>query len=369
MRIIIKNYRYLFLSILISFAFAVPGKSQVSDTSFQFIHLFEKDSALQGGCFRIPSIVTAPNGDLIVAVDERYNSCGDLKWNKNINIVIRRSTDNGKTWLPLQTIVDLPIGQSASDPSMIVDQVTHEIFLFFNCMNLETEKDIYYLRYTSSKDNGKTWSDPVDITSQIETTGWHKDFKFITSGKGVQSASGELLHTIVNLQKGLFVFGSKDHGKKWFLINQAIKPADESQITVLRNGVWMINSRVNDAGLRYIHTSQNEGKSWDSYPDSSLADPGCNAGLLNYTFQKNGASIHLLLLSNAHSATERENMTISVSLDDGKTWPIQKTIFKGNAAYSSITQLSNGDIGLVFEKDDYDKIVFVSIPFDWLVRE
>ncbi len=357
----------LFLFFAVAFI-CLQCHAQFNEPTIQFINLFDKDSTPNVSCFRIPSLATAPNGDLIAAVDERVPSCGDLKWSKDINIVIRRSTDNGKTWLPIQTVVDYPFGQSASDPSMIVDKVTGEIFLFFNYMDLDKGKDIYFLRYTKSKDNGFTWSEPVDITAQITNKNWDKDFKFITSGRGMQTVSGKLVHTIVNLQKGLFVFESNDHGKNWQLIDLAIKPGDESQITEPVAGLWMINSRVNDgSGLRFIHTSTDEGETWNTYADSSLADPGCNAGLLHYSFLKNGDSTNLLIFSNAFSKKDRENMTISVSDDAGKTWIKHTTIFPGSAAYSSITQLSNGDIGLLFEKDDYGKIVFVSVSPKWLL--
>lgn len=364
------NFKYLVLFFFIAAFSCIQSNAQFNDSTIHFINLFDKDSSENISCFRIPSLITAPNGDLIAAVDERVPSCGDLKWSKDINIVIRRSTDNGATWLPLQTVVNYPFGQSASDPSMIVDKVTGEIFLFFNYMDLENEKDIYYLRYSKSKDNGHTWSESVDITKQINKTDWQKDFKFITSGRGMQTVSGKLVHTIVNLQKGLFVFESNDHGKNWKLIDNAIKPADESQITEPIPGHWIINSRVNDGmGMRYIHSSTDEGKTWKAYPDSSLADPGCNAGLLNYSFLINGMQTNLLLFSNAFSKKDRENMTISVSDDAGKTWLKHQTIFPGSAAYSSITQLSNGDIGLLFEKDDYGKIVFVSIPIQYLLSK
>ncbi len=72
-------------------------------------------------CYRIPSLVTAPNGDLVAAIDERVPSCADLRGSRDINLVQRRSTNNGKTWTAIEKIIDFPDGQSASDPSMIVD--------------------------------------------------------------------------------------------------------------------------------------------------------------------------------------------------------------------------------------------------------
>ena len=117
----------------------------------------------------------------------------------------------------------------------------------------------YYLHLVRSKDNGKSWSEPEDITSQITLPEWHNDFKFITSGRGIQTRSGKLLHTLVNLNYGLHLFGSDDHGKTWFLIQTAIKPGDESKVVELADSSWMINSRVNGSGLRYVHTSANEG--------------------------------------------------------------------------------------------------------------
>ena len=147
-----------------------------------FQDLFNTSMSEGVECYRIPAIITAPNGDLIAAIDERVPNCGDLKWSKDINIIARRSSDNGKTWSDIETVVDFPFGQSASDPSMIVDNVTNDIFLFYNFMNLDTEKDIYYLHVVKSSDNGKTWSTPEDITSQIAKPEWREDFKFITSG-------------------------------------------------------------------------------------------------------------------------------------------------------------------------------------------
>lgn len=106
-------------------------------------------------------------------------------------------------------------------------------------MDLDNEKDGFYLKLISSTDHGKTWSAPQDVTSQITKPKWHHDFKFITSGRGTQKQSGKLLHTFVNLERGLYVFGSDDHCKTWFLIDTPVTPGDESKIVELAD--WNVD--------------------------------------------------------------------------------------------------------------------------------
>ena len=339
-------------------------KVQTENKAPDFKDLFNANMQAGVSCYRIPAIITAPNGDLVAAIDERVPSCGDLKWSKNINIVIRRSIDNGDSWSEIETIVDYPFGKSASDPSMIVDKVTGVIFLFFNFMDLDNEKDVYYLKVIKSIDNGKTWSSPIDITSQITKPEWHNDFKFITSGRGIQTSNGKLLHTLVNLQNGLHLFGSDNHGESWYLIDTPILPGDESKIIELIDGTWMINSRVNGKGIRFIHTSTDEGATWLSKPDSSLIDPGCNASIIRYTSTKDGADKNRILFSNIKMKDERKNITIRISYDEGKSWTDGKTIYNESSAYSSMSILANGDIGLFFEKDNYQENVFVRLTLE-----
>ena len=146
-----------------------------------------QDTSRAVSCYRIPAITTAPDGSLIAAIDERVPSCGDLKWSRDINIVMRRSTDGGRTWSPIRKVVDFPDGQSASDPSLITDTVSGTVFLFYNYMDHDAAKDVYFFHVMRSTDNGRTWSAPEDITSQVAPEDWRSDFKFLTSGQGSTS--------------------------------------------------------------------------------------------------------------------------------------------------------------------------------------
>ena len=343
------------LALLFCFFYVFFSSAQ----ELEFTDLFPQKEGI--ACYRIPSIVTAPNGDLITAIDERIPSCADLRDNKNINIITKRSADNGQTWTSIERVVDYPLGQSASDPSMIVDRITNTIFMFFNYMDLDRDPQVYYLKYIKSVDNGKSWSNPVDITSQISKPEWHKDFKFITSGRGIQTRKGTLLHTLVNLDHGLHLFKSDDHGKSWNVIDTPLIPGNESKIVELSDGSWMVNCRLNKNGYRQIFISKDEGKTWTSRPAQDLFDPGCNAGIIRWIDYPALSKKGILLFVNANHKSERKNLTLKISKDNGKTWAVQKTIYTGAAAYAAICLLDNADLGIVFEKDEYSQNTFVRI--------
>lgn len=308
------------------------------------------DTARAVSCYRIPAITTAPDGSLIAAIDERVPSCGDLKWSRDINIVMRRSTDGGRTWSHIRKVVDFPDGQSASDPSLITDTVSGTVFLFYNYMDHDAAKDVYFFHVMRSTDNGRTWSAPEDITSQVAPEDWRSDFKFLTSGQGAVTRDGRLLHTMVNLRKGLHLIESTDHGLTWHLIPTPIVPADESKVIELPDGRWMVNSRVNEGGCRYIHISDDKGRSWTSNPAPGLPDPGCNGAIVNYPQYGEGGC---LLFVNTADPEQRCKLTLRYSLNGGITWSDGLILVDGDAGYSDVTVLHSGEIAVFYERDGY----------------
>lgn len=325
----------------------------VTDMMGQEVVLFSTPADSSVACYRIPAIESF-NGMLLAAIDERVPSCADLRGNRDINIVMRRSFDRGQTWLPAETLVDYPDGISASDPSYVVDHEEGLIFMLVNVMDHNRAPDQYRFHMLSSKD-GVSWSEPVDITEQVAPPVWRDDFMFVTSGRGTQASDGTLLHTVVNLQRGVHVLMSEDHGSSWKLAPAAIAPGDESKIVVQADGSWMVNSRVAGAGHRWVHTSSDRGLSWSSRPDSALIDPAVNASLIRQDAR--------LIYTGAHHPDRRENLTLRVSQDEGATWTDGIVIESGSSAYVSSVALEDGSIGLFYERAGYTENVFVRLRF------
>jgi len=299
--------------------------------------------------FRIPALITAANGDLVAACDARRRSSRDLIWERDIDIVVRRSSDNGRTWSDMEVVCDYGDGRPASDPSLVLDRSTGELFCFYNYMDQDNAPKEFRLYVQTSRDDGRTWGKARDITDEIARPEWKMDFKFITSGRGIQRRSGELVHTLVNLQKGLHLFGSADHGRTWRLYDVPVKPANESKVVELAGAELMVNSRVNGRACRWAHRSADDGRSWRSAARPDLVDPGCNASIIRYTSKADGYAKDRLLFSNASSPSGRKNLAVRISYDEGATWSEGRVIDAGPSAYSSLTICRDGSIGVLYE--------------------
>ena len=319
--------------------------------------------------YRIPALCTAPNGDLVAVCDARTKHGGDLNRGsaQMIYIACRRSTDAGKTWTESVKTWDWPWTDTeqwvGSDPSLVVDQKTKTIFLFYNVGECKKEWGAYKHYVQESKDNGVTWSKPRDISLDIRPADWPKypqGFVFITSGSGIQTKDGTLLHTLVNVGRSVALFGSTDHGKTWKSFgNPTPESGDECKVVELSDGTLMINSR-RGSGQREIFTSIDGAKTWSHRSDTNLLDPACNAQIMRLG--------KVLLFSNCKSRG-RNNLYLRASIDDGASWTDGISICSEGAAYSDITLVKDkktkqNSIGVIYEGAGYSTINFTTVPLD-----
>lgn len=311
--------------------------------------------------YRIPAIITAANGDLIAACDARRKSAADLKPQRSIDIVFRRSTDNGKTWSPIELLESIDDG-GCSDPSFILDAQSGSLFCFYNFMVRDTSNNEFRFMVQKSSDHGRTWGKPVDFTDQVAGKELKNSFKFITSGRGIQTRDGMLLHNFVRVGAGVTLFASRDHGESWKPLCD-IHPGDESKIVQLPDESLMVHSRF-DPGKRLVHRSGDYGRTWES-TDLGLPDPRCNACIIQYTSKRDGQSKDRLVFCNAASNQRRENLVARISYDNGKNWSAGRVIDQGPSAYSEITVLRDGSLGVLYEPG-HSEIRFVGFTLEAL---
>lgn len=313
-------------------------------------------------CFRIPALIKAKDGNLLAFAEGRKNNCDD---EGNIDLVVKRSADNGKTWGPL--VVIWSDGENTcGNPAPVVDQTTGDIHLLMtwnlgtddiSTINAGTSKDTRRVFKTKSSDHGLTWTPAVEITSSVKLANWG----WYATGPchGIQVTKG--LHAgrliipcdlieIGSGRKGYsHIIYSDDAGQTWKI--GGITPAvsvnpNESTIAELSDGKLMLNMRVsNNNFLRMVSTSSDAGLTWTT-PVSAvgLIDPVCQGSLLS----ANIGSQHTLFFSNPAAAT-RTNMTIKMSTDNGSAWARQYTVFTGLSGYSDIAMLSDNQIGILYE--------------------
>jgi len=317
--------------------------------------------------FRIPAIVTTNEGTLIAATDARVDNGADLGWTGNIDIVYKRSTDNGVTWSEMITAADFPGVEGASDCSMIYDEVSDEIFMFYNYAD-ETDEFQWPFMIKSS-DDGLSWSEFTNLYNDIYHPSW--TWAFVTSGRGIQKSDGGLRH-VINVMEGntpgALIFGSEDHGETWYSVKNPISAlANESKLAQLDDGSLMINCRQENTSKRMIGQTTDDGNTWyNIHYDNTLIEPRCNASFIRFTSVLNGYATSRLLFSNPASTAGRENMAVRLSYDEGENWTEARVINPGSSAYSSLTILDDHTIGLFYEANDYKEIRFARFSLNWL---
>lgn len=366
----------------------VAGNPQYSTTVFLTASTVEYSNANGSRYYRIPAITTAMNGWLVAVTDKRYSSAGDLP--NNIDVVARVSKDNGATWGEPVTIAgtaQLGGDYGHGDPAVVTDRITGDIIVlvtskvgFFS----GTPDNPPLLKMIVSHDNGETWDAPVDITGQIygstcadETRKeWYS--MFFSSGAFLQTSNGTLMcvapvRTTESTTHSTFeahIIRSADHGKTWTCkAIPALTDADESKIVELNDGRLLVKSR--HAGKVYYAISSDDGETWTARSTwSELDEPGCNGDLIRLTSEAKEEGVNRLLLS-IPNASSRKNITVFLSTDEAQTWPTKKTICPRGSAYSSMTVLEDGTIGIYYEEDALEggyQMRFTRFSLDWLTN-
>ena len=344
--------------------------------------------------FRIPGLVTSNEGTLIFACDARWKNSTDLQG--DIDVVVFRSTDGGLTWGPMIIAMDMGeyggLGQELNgigDPCLLVDENTGEIFCFAvwahdhggsRCLYWAGTgyeiADTPQLMMVSSKDDGLTWSDPVNLTRQIKRWEWRMTFQ--GPGRGITMHDGTLVIPMqhqekVNSAQALCsgIMYSTDHGKTWHAHNYARKTTSEATVAEIEPGVLMLSMRdETNAKTRAVYTTRDLGRTWTPHAsDGKVIEPTCEASLLHVDAADNGLGKDILLFSNPHSASARKMMTIQLSFDGGVTWPHAILLDQGGwQGYSCLTMIDKDTVGIVHESES-NTIIFQAVPLTSIVRE
>jgi len=337
-------------------------------------------------CFRIPSIIKTKKGTLLAFAEARKNGCSDTG---DIDLVVKRSTDGGKTWSGMIKIWD-DGDNVCGNPSPVIDQKTGRILLLSTWNRGDdhekeilagTSKDTRRVFVLHSNDDGMSWSEAKEITATTKRPDW----TWYATGPchGIQLQNSKYKNRIVVASNHMVagtgtyhsqVIYSDDAGDTWHL-GGVVKEhgGNESTIVELKNGDLMLNMRNYNRDIsktRSYAISKDGGQTFAAMQyDKQLIEPRCQASILNVT--KKGKITDRLIFSNPASEEKRVNMTIRFSPDNGKTWPTSLLVYPGPAAYSDIVMISDDTIGLYYEYGEngpYEKMGFVRIPLKDVVK-
>jgi sialidase-1 len=329
--------------------------------------------------YRIPVIVRAKNGDLLAMAEGRKNSVSD---HGDIDIVLKRSRDEGKTWGPLELVQDEEDDPKAKvwigNPTPVVDQTDPKhpgrIWLVFTRSNAK-------MFVTSSDDNGKTWAKRREITSMAVKPEW--DWCAAGPVHAIQLErgphAGRLVipcdHQIKSSKSwGSHIVYSDDHGATWKLGAADTRAADdplhpnECVAVELADGRVYVNAREHlgsDPATRTIAYSSDGGQSFDApfIAEPNITSPVVQNSLVRLTFAEPGDGRNVLVYCGPGHPKERRDLTMLTSFDEGKTWERKTLIHTGSAAYSDLVKLDDDHVGVLFEagRPLYDEVLFAKV--------
>ena len=324
--------------------------------------------------YRIPALLTLPNGDILAFADKRTGGAGDLP--NQIEVMVRKSTNNGTNFNAEKRIT--PQSHSKKDghgdTAVVLDKKTGHILALVAAGQgflQSTPHDPIRIKVIRSKDNGENWSEPIDITSQVYGDGckdptrryWYA--AFVSSGNGLQLRNGRIMF-IINVRESASISGasfrnyalySDDGGYKWRVSRGSPKNprgGNEAKVVELNDGSLLMHIRWTPNRLQ--SRSYDYGETWtEATVITSLPASSSNGDLIVYTSTKNGYDKdRLITLVDSRPWNGKPSgypgvPVFYVSYDEGMTWTNKKTLYQNAAGYSSLAILKDGSIGILAE--------------------
>ncbi len=344
--------------------------------------------------YRIPAIVRTAAGTLLAFCEGRRNSSSDTG---DIDLLVRRSTDNGTTWSPQQIVWD-NAGNTCGNPAPVVDLETGTIWLL-STWNLGTDSESMIINGTStntrrvykmsSTDDGLTWSPATEITSTTKQPGW--TWYATGPGAGTQlkrgAQAGRLIVACDHIRADNKAFGSQviysdDHGTTWQIgavatTTATVRPNENLAVELVEpasggGSRLYFNARdhqgpharastfSNDGGLTYTPAEFNDA--------AHFITPTVQGGLARFRATDAGDSSNRILFS-CPNAGSRTRMSIWSSTDEAQTWSQPRLVHEAASAYSDMSLLNDGRMGLLYEKggsSPYETITLARFNEAWL---
>ena len=329
--------------------------------------LFHKHDVFVSGTedthtFRIPALLKTRSGDILALCEARRANGAD---HGDIDLVLRRSTDGGRTWSGMQVIADNGT-HTMGNPAPVLDERTGTIWLPFS-------QDNKRVLLISSRDDGKTWSKPRDVTQDVLPKDWH--WVGPGPGHGIQLLLGAHAGRLVvpcwaGVERDVpfgatqlsYVIYSDDGGRNWKHGRPAtINHSDECQVVELKDGRLYMNARSRMGKRRRAFCfSQDGGQTWSPIRnDPAMPERSCQ-----------GSTIRLGpgLIGVAHPLDEqaRRKLTVRASRDECRTWPVSRVVDAGAAAYSDMVVNQRGEVLVAYESRQYRAITVARFNLTWL---
>lgn len=331
--------------------------------------------------YRVPAIEVTQKGNLLAFSEGNVHGageCGDT--GADVDLVYRRSIDNGQTWSKLRVIEDPGAYWAASNPETLVDRFTGRIWLFYlRCKPGATTyrarpgtDDAQFLARTSD-DDGITWSAPIDLTKiSRDFKDQHWGISVPGPGNTIQLRSGRLLVPVWKYAPFKnFAIYSDDHGKSWHRSAEVpgSEQGDESGLIELADGRILMDIRQNDATnpmspARYRSISSDGGATWSPYEKGPLIVTPVACAIARFSSVAAGDDKNRILWTGPRGPERRTNLVMRVSYDEGQTFTNEHLIGEGRAVYSDISILKDKSIGVFWEHGNY--MVFSRFGLDFL---